>query len=162
MALVDVNYKFINTDVRGYGRNSDGGVFANSPLGRHLKANTLNIPMDEPLRGAPGNDVPFVIIGDEAFPLIKNLIRPFPNVGLKEERHIFNYMLSRARRVVENAFGILVCRWCVFHTKIIVSLPNVNKIVKASCVLHNFLQTVSTPMQNATITAESNSSETNY
>ena len=35
MALVHSNYKFIAIDVRAYGRNSDGGIFANSNRGEN-------------------------------------------------------------------------------------------------------------------------------
>jgi len=37
MALVDANYKFIAIDVGSYGKNSDGGIFANSSFGKDLE-----------------------------------------------------------------------------------------------------------------------------
>lgn len=36
MALVDANYKFTIVNVGSYGKNSDGGIFANSNLGKEL------------------------------------------------------------------------------------------------------------------------------
>jgi len=47
--------------------------------------------------------------------------------------------LSRARRIVENAFGILASRFRIFHTQINVEPENIVKIVMAAVVLHNFL-----------------------
>ena len=44
-----------------------------------------------------------------------------------------NYRLSRARRVVENAFGILTQRFRVFLRPIAVRFDVSDKIVKASC-----------------------------
>lgn len=74
--------------------------------------------------------------------LTKRLMKPFKpkrNETLTNEETIFNYRLSRARRCVENAFGILNARFrCVsptFHCK----PDNVKKIVAACCLLHNFL-----------------------
>lgn len=53
---------------------------------------------------------------------------------------------------VENAFGILSNRFRIFHTSISVNLETVDKIVMATCVLHNFLRrryaTVYTPENN--------------
>lgn len=148
MALVDANYKFIAIDVGAYGRNSDGGIFANSNLGKAIASNSLNFPTDACLPGADQlGPVPYAIIGDEAFPLQEHLLRPFPGKGCQQNKQIYNYRLSRARRIVENAFGILAARWRVYHTKLNVRPEWVNEIIKATCVLHNFLQSQSTPAQ---------------
>jgi hypothetical protein len=84
--------------------------------------------------------VPCVIVGDEAFPSLENLLRPFPGKNLPVAQHIFNYRLSRPRRISENAFGILANRWGLYHHKIPLQPENVDAVVKATCVLHNMLQ----------------------
>ncbi|KAL3193943.1 hypothetical protein MRX96_016511 [Rhipicephalus microplus] len=43
------------------------------------------------------------------------------------------------RRCVENAFGILVSRWRIYERQINLEPENVQAVVKATCVLHNFL-----------------------
>jgi hypothetical protein len=51
-----------------------------------------------------------VFVGDEAFPLKEYLMKPYNQRDLNTDRRIYNYRLSRARRVVENAsrFRILL------------------------------------------------------
>lgn len=44
LALVDADYRFIAVDIGGYGGNSDGGIFANSDLGKALQAGHLDVP----------------------------------------------------------------------------------------------------------------------
>lgn len=67
-------------------------------------------------------------------------MRPYPRRGdLDLSKKVFNYRLSRARRIVENAFGILVTKWRIFRKPIIASEHTVRKIVQACVCLHNFL-----------------------
>ena len=141
LALADANLKFVAIDIGAYGRNSDGGIFANSNLAKGLAGNTLKIPNDAPLPGAEQmGALPYVVVADEAFPLKRNIMRPFPGRGCSKPQQIYNCMLSRARRVIENAFGVLAARWRVYHTKVAVNPERVTAIVKATCVLHNLLQ----------------------
>ena len=51
--------------------------------------------------------VSYVMIGDEAFPLQEHLMRPFPGRGCPYDKQLFDYRLSRARRIMKNALGIL-------------------------------------------------------
>jgi hypothetical protein len=73
-----------------------------------LEAKTLNIPNSKP---PPYSEepLPFVIVGDEAFPLKKYLLRPYPGVSAlnDESKQIYTYRLLMARGAVENTASIL-------------------------------------------------------
>lgn len=43
LAIVDPEYKFICIDVGGYGKNSDGGIFEASSMGRKFANGNMNI-----------------------------------------------------------------------------------------------------------------------
>lgn len=137
-ALVDANYRFINIDVGGYGKQSDGGTFKASPLYKKLSQGTLNLPDSSPL---PGSNLvmPYVMIGDEAYPLMKNLLKPYSKNNLNPETENFNKRLSRARRTVECAFGILRAKWQILDKPILTDVQLADKIVKAICILHNII-----------------------
>uniref|UniRef100_A0A3P9HJ23 DDE Tnp4 domain-containing protein n=1 Tax=Oryzias latipes TaxID=8090 RepID=A0A3P9HJ23_ORYLA len=76
LAVVDADYRFLVVDVGSYGSNSDGGIFANSVLGKALRDGTLNVPPPSELPGAPElGKVNHVIVADEAFPLKPYLLR---------------------------------------------------------------------------------------
>ena len=67
-------------------------------------------------------------------------MKPYASRNQTKEQRIFNYRLSRACRTVENAFGILANRFRVFLSPIALEPAKVEKVVLASCVLHNYLR----------------------
>jgi len=101
--MVHARYKFTAVDTGSYGRNSNGGIFAHSKLCKYLETH-LGIPEDKQL---PGTSclAPHVIVGDKAF-CLKTYLYPGSQSKGDNEKSNFSYRLSRARRVVENAFGI--------------------------------------------------------
>ncbi|KAF0713367.1 protein ANTAGONIST OF LIKE HETEROCHROMATIN PROTEIN 1-like, partial [Aphis craccivora] len=141
MALVDSNYCFLSIDVGAYGREGDPNVFKKSPLGKKLYDRQLDIPLPKKLpNDDDGVEQPFVIVGDKAFALHENLLRPYPRKNLDLKKKIFNMRLNRARRYVECAFAILANKWRVFHTPILVEPEFTTLIVKSACVIHNFVR----------------------
>lgn len=109
LALVDAQHRFTYVDVGSNGACSDSGIFLQTDLRACLENGTLGLPGPEPLPGGE-TPVPYFIIGDDAFPLKEWMMKPFPHRGLSCEERLFNYRLSCARRIVENAFGILANR----------------------------------------------------
>lgn len=140
MALVDADYGFRVIQVGDFGRTSHGGVYAGSELGKEMESGTLQVPCDVCLPDAEElGEVPLVTVGDAAFPLKKHLMRPDPGQNLTQQKRIFNDRLSRPRMVIENAFGILASRWRIFHGRINLHPKQVDTLVVAACILHNFL-----------------------
>lgn len=141
MALADANYKFIYIDVGCKGRISDGGVFNRSTLYAAIENKKLNIP---PPRNLPHTNIktPFVILADDAFALKTYLLKPFNFRDQVYSQRIFNYRLSRARRMVESTFGIMASKFRLLRTTIDLSESNVKFCTLAICALHNWLLTV--------------------
>ena len=139
LAICDARYVFTLVDIGDYGSNNDSGIFSNSDMGKLFGTNGMNSPDNEPLEGVANKSLPYFLAGDEAFPLKIWLQRPYPGKTLDEKKMIFNYRLSRARRIIENAFGILVARWRIFNTRIPTSVETAESIIQAAICLHNYL-----------------------
>ncbi|XP_073471047.1 uncharacterized protein [Aquarana catesbeiana] len=105
LALSDAHLKFLFVDVGAYGSQGDARIFRESAFGRRLHEGRLNIPESRPLPCTEEPSLPLVMVADEAFGLAENLMRPYSGTGLSRQQKIFNYRLSRARHVVECAFG---------------------------------------------------------
>lgn len=70
-------------------------------------------------------------------------MRPYPGRSsgrLPNAKKIFNYRLSRARRLIENIFGILCSQWRIFRLPIDASEEHIKLIIIAAVCLHNFLR----------------------
>jgi hypothetical protein len=136
--IADPNYGFIYTNFDTNGRVSDGGVFEYADFYNKLQIECLKIPESSDVKG---KKLPHFFVGDEAFSLRKDFLKPYNVKQLTTERKIFSCRLSRVRRIVENIFGILVARFGIFKTHIDFQLDNI-KYVMASCALDNFLRRI--------------------
>ena len=66
----------------------------------------MHLPADEPLPGT-NESLLYTVVADEAFPLKTWMMRPYPGRVLDcLQKRVFNYRLSRARRTIENTFGL--------------------------------------------------------
>lgn len=137
-ALVDADYKYIVVDVGGYGKQSDGGTFLASDLFNFINSDLITFPEPDILPHSQ-IEAPFVILADEAYPLLPYLMKPYKRDGLTERKRRFNDRLSRARKTVECSFGITYSKWRILSKSIETSVDFADKIVKCICVLHNIV-----------------------
>lgn len=156
LAIVDANYKFIAADIGSYGREGDAGrkclsctiesqadilirwfsrihflgIYLKSEMGKMIESDNFNLP---PPAALPHTNVivPHFMIGDEAFALTKNMMKPYPRQQslLDPSKAIYNYRHSRARRTTENAFGIMSSYFRIFFTPINVKPETIDKII---------------------------------
>lgn len=141
LAIVDADCKFLCVDVGSYGKEGDSGIFCKSAMGRQIECGNFPFPPDTPL---PGSNIflPQFLVGDGGFKLLPRLMKPCPSTQSEDvEKRQFNYRLSRARRTVESAFGILANTFRVFHTPIYMEPATIDTLIMASCCLHNMLIT---------------------
>lgn len=138
--LVDAKYKFLSVDVGAYGRQSDSGVFSESNLYQHIETGFFPFPKPRQIHGTTLT-LPYVILGDQEYPLKEYLMRPYPTAKekLSRDTEIYNYRLSRVRRTVECAFGIMVSKWRFLKTELQIEPHHVDKLVLTASLLHNIL-----------------------
>lgn len=136
-ALVDSHGLFMDVNIGWLGKVHDARVFANSSCFYKGNANAL---FPQWLQNINGITVPLLILGDSAYPLLPWLMKPYlENEHTTSQEHAFNYRQSRARMVVENAFGRLKGRWrCLMKRIDIHTIPDVINIIAACIVLHNY------------------------
>ncbi|XP_064470392.1 uncharacterized protein LOC135385148 [Ornithodoros turicata] len=139
MALVDAVMKLLYVDVGRNGRMNDAGIWSQSSMKEAIESGNLRIPGPQALPHS-SRETPSVLVGDEGFGLKTYLMRPYPSRDLHQKKRVFNYRLSRARRIVENAFGLPANRWQIFRAPIRHQPERVIAIVKAAVALHNLLR----------------------
>ncbi|CAL1267507.1 unnamed protein product [Larinioides sclopetarius] len=139
LALVDANYKFLFVDIGCQGRISDGGVFKHTKLHALLNSKKLGLP---PVTSLEDSNfmAPYVIVADDAFALHENIMKPYSHQSSEIEKKIFNYRLCRARRVVENVFGICSSTFRVLRKPILLHPEKAAIVTMTVTLLHNFLR----------------------
>lgn len=136
--VVDHRMRFWDINVGWPGKVHDARVFGNSSLYHRGQSGTLFPKSTERFVDV---DVPIMIIGDAAYPLLKWLMKPYPeNRGTTPAQAVFNHRLSKARMTVERAFGRLKGRWRCLMKRYDCNIKNINTTITACCVLHNFCE----------------------
>ena len=109
--VVDSLGLFIDVNIGWPGKVHDAQVFSNSTFYSKCHAGTFLPDWKQTINGI---DIPLIILGDPAYPLLplRWLMKPYPDTGtLTRQQQHYNYRQSRARMVIENAFGRLKGRW---------------------------------------------------
>ena len=133
--LVDYRGQFMDVYIGWPGKVHDARVFVNSSVYTKGSNGTL---LPSWTRKLCSVDVPLVILGDPAYPLLPWLMKPYiENDTTTAAQKLFNYRQSRARMVVENAFGRLKGRWRCLLKRLDTKLENVTMVIAACVVLHN-------------------------
>ncbi|XP_059472882.1 uncharacterized protein LOC132195124 [Neocloeon triangulifer] len=127
LALVDANCQFSYVNAGKPGGVSDAEIFHASQL--------ESILTDEDKMGD------MHVVADEAFPLLKGLMKPFPvTEQMSEREEHFNARLSRAKSVAEEAFNRLKSRWKILMKRSDYNVENLKEIIKTCSILHNVCQ----------------------
>lgn len=105
-----------------------------------MENHSLNIPAPIPLPGRK-TSMPYFVIGDEAFQLNEHVMKVYSGFHPKgSTKRNFNYRLCRARRVVENVFGISSSVFRVLRKPMFLEPEKAEVVVMAVAHLHNFLR----------------------
>jgi len=126
---------FIDIYVGWPGRVHDAWVFNNSSIFQKGSNGELfpNLP-----KRFGSVQVPLLLLGDPAYPLLPRLMKPFIQHGdFTPKQKKINHCLSRARIVIENAFGWLKGRWHCLLKQIDHHTENFPYVVAACITLHN-------------------------
>jgi len=128
-------------DVGCQGRISDSGVFTNTELYKKLETKISCLPQPGPLNGTEKKSVLYFFIGDEAFPLSENLMKVYPGQNPKDSKErIFNCRICRARRIVENVFGLSSSVFRVLRKPVLLEPEKAQLVAMTIACLHSFLR----------------------
>jgi hypothetical protein len=133
---VNANYEFTYVDVGKNGRISEDGVLEHTTFYQQLIQGLLNLPDNEDTV----ENLNYIFVGDEAFPLHKHVLKPFSQRDLNDHRRLYKYRIVRARNIVENTFGLRAPRFRILHTSIGIGVNKTIYVVLAMCAQHNYLR----------------------
>ncbi|XP_053948538.1 uncharacterized protein LOC128857037 [Anastrepha ludens] len=139
LATCDASYTFTGIDAVVF-RRKDYDYTWGLDFADNLFEGGLNLPEDKIL---PNSEIefPYYFVGDNVCPLKPHIMKLYPGKLLSQRREIFNSRLDRARQVIDNAFGILAARWRILTNPLNLSPRNMQQVLKATLLLHNFART---------------------
>ena len=134
MSMVDAKYRFVWGSCGYPGNSHDSIIFQSTAVWSSIKDGKF---LPKVTQKEEGVSIPPLILGDSAFLLETYLMKPCTNTILSKEQRYFNYRLSRARLVVEGAYGQLKGRWRLLLRKSEGNLYQTKMATLAFMVLHN-------------------------
>ena len=94
--------------------------------------------LTSPMKVVSGTEIPPLIIGDSAYPLLKWLVKPYPNRGhLPPDEREFNKSLVLQDPLLKEHLVCLKGRWRLLLKKVEQQTRTLSKTVLAACILHN-------------------------
>jgi hypothetical protein len=139
MAMCNASSKFTAINAGWAGSVGDARVFRNTSFGGSVlngsifHGTTFFLPN--------GQELPYCVAGDAAFPGCPCLLKPFVEVGaLTDPQQWFNHVQSIQRQAIERAFGRLKGRWRTLLHCADYAIAFVPHVITACCVLHNFCE----------------------
>ncbi|RUS89926.1 hypothetical protein EGW08_002278 [Elysia chlorotica] len=136
-AVTDADGMFTFLEIGEY---VDTYPFKASSLGQAIMNKEIPIPSEEPVLNA--TTLPYVFVSDETFPLVANVMRPYPkrNVTYCSTKRAYNHCHSQVRQVAERTFDKMTSRWGILEGTLVVNYNFAKLIVIACCILHNFVE----------------------
>jgi hypothetical protein len=134
MSIVDAKYRFVWGSCGFPGNSHDSIIFQSTSLWSNIKDGNV-IPSYS--QNEQGVYIPPLLLADSAFPMETWIMKPYSNAVLTKDQRYFNYRLSRARMVVECAYGQLKGRWRLLLRKSEGNLYEVKMATLACMILHN-------------------------
>ena len=111
------------------GASGDSTIWQSRPLYEHLDTDRSFLPPEH------------FLVGDGGYQLSQSVITPFSIAvaATSPEAAIFNFIQSKARRCVEQTFGVLKKTWRVLDTRTEESKANKVVLTWSACILHNMI-----------------------
>jgi hypothetical protein len=133
--ICDAKKMFWDVCIKALGGTHDATHLRDSDLWSRLKGGVEIL--QEPALTIIGVLVKPYIVGDSAYPISGQLLKPF-NAKARgtAEQNAFDKELRKGRVTIENAFGMLKGRWQILKN-LNVEVSSAADVIVACCVLHN-------------------------
>ena len=132
--VAGADYRILAATVGHAGNTHDSTIMKNHSFWKNRSREDIFPPGSRVIEGVR---IPYLEIGDSAFKLTPRSMKPYTYNKLTDAQAYYNYRHSGARMVVEQTFGLLKGRFRILLFANESSIPTVNAITMACCILHN-------------------------